>query len=643
MYVAGAVCSLDKIKAHEACYQAGFLGSKFYDAGSLGVKGQQKLDEELALIAEYEKNLRPTPVPLREAARERAKTIGLSKGAKVRHAKNVQKINRISRRALTLRAPIGTKTELESSQSHDNVDTLYALTERNKAKVLPTVGKPCYEFEKNIAPSTLHIQHRKWSGQYRAQVVAQTPPSAAPETNTGERFTERLTKRSVSKIFEAGAYVAQCHEGYTTFITLTFTKEQRLALFGAMAEAEGRLYTPVEFVRDTGTIVHGKDGDYTLLPQKPFKVVKTLETTIGREVSRFLDASKKLYQRGWETPEGVKVEPHYKAKLSDMGPDRMAADFHYMWVAECPANDDGEPNPHVHLLVRWTVKRDLFSAWSQRLEKIWGHGMVHIERIKQPKAASTYLIKAVGYAAKGDNADQGLIRGNRYNISRCSRAPAWETLATFDTDNITAVIKELGYKLEKWKKPLQRSLARINKQKEQTIKAAGIAEQQNKPDDHMKKLQARIIRLEKAAKNIAQDMKVREMNVSTKNIFSITFDGDNAKERMDKFLMWATGARGWSMELIATTGQYDEILKREIYGKSHGIDLSDLRESAWEQYEDEYQRFLENRAYWRGILESASLAIEPTEEEIHQMLAEKYEYLGTSYHVRQRRETEALH
>ncbi|MDN3683915.1 hypothetical protein QW180_07745 [Vibrio sinaloensis] len=53
---------------------------------------------------------------------------------------------------------------------------------------------------------------------------------------------------------------------------------------------------------------------------------------------------------------------------------------------------------------------------------------------------------------KGENADQGLIRGNRYNIARCSRAPAWETLATFEADNITAVIKELGYKLEQWKK-----------------------------------------------------------------------------------------------------------------------------------------------------------------------------------------------
>ncbi|MDN3683917.1 hypothetical protein QW180_07755 [Vibrio sinaloensis] len=64
-------------------------------------------------------------------------------------------------------------------------------------------------------------------------------------------------------------------------------------MFGAIAEAEGRPYTPIRFERDKGTLVHGKDGQYTLLPEKPFKVIKELETTMGREVSRFLDGCKK--------------------------------------------------------------------------------------------------------------------------------------------------------------------------------------------------------------------------------------------------------------------------------------------------------------------------------------------------------------
>ncbi|HHF3091087.1 TPA: hypothetical protein ACPJ1J_004892, partial [Vibrio alginolyticus] len=113
--------------------------------------------------------------------------------------------------------------------------------------------------------------------------------------------------------------------------------------------------------------------------------------------------------------------------------------------------------------------------WAKRLEKIWGHGFAKLERIKKPKAAGSYIIKAVGYAAKGENADQGLIKGNRYNIAKCSRAPAWETLASFEAGNMTAIIKELGYKLEQWKKPIKRQIRKLRNAKEQTIKAKAIA------------------------------------------------------------------------------------------------------------------------------------------------------------------------
>ncbi|WP_174855800.1 hypothetical protein [Vibrio taketomensis] len=57
----------------------------------------------------------------------------------------------------------------------------------------------------------------EWSGQYRAMVVKNTPPSDAPDANVGERFTERLTKRCVSKVFESAAYVAQCKDGFLLF------------------------------------------------------------------------------------------------------------------------------------------------------------------------------------------------------------------------------------------------------------------------------------------------------------------------------------------------------------------------------------------------------------------------------------------
>ncbi|PMO52561.1 hypothetical protein [Vibrio splendidus] len=652
LHVGGAVRPLDKIQDANASYEAGFLGSRFYQHSDFSewaeIENQKAREYDQWHFLKTKKSAETWQLvkdgklslicpeyytkPNREAHAVGVETIGLSKGAKVRHDKIQPKVNRISQRLRVLQHPTGRKTELDSRRGHDNFESLYTTSERNQARILP------YESEKVFTPSaspiSVHLQKRDWSGQYRAQVISQTPVGNAPDANFGERYTDKLTKRSVSKIFESGAYVAQCHDGFTTFITLTFSREQRFALFAALVEAEGRPYTPIEFVRDEGSIVHGKDGAFTLLPEKPFNIVKTAETTMGREVSRFLDGCKKMYQRGWETESGDKVAANYKAKLSEFGPDRERSDFHYVWVAECPPSKDsetkeiiGEPNPHIHLIMRWSVEPVYFRDWAKRLEALWGKGMAHIEWIKQPKAASTYLIKALGYAAKGENADQGLIRGNRYNIARCSRAPSWETLATFEAHNITAVIKELGYKLEQWKKPMQRSLKRINAQKDQTVKAKAIATKQDKPQTDLDKLQGRIIRLEHAAKKVSQDMKQREMHVSSQNRFSITFDGEQAKSRLDKFLFWAAGARGWSMEVIGATGQYCEKEQREIYGTQHDIDLSDIRELARELYRENYQTFIDKRAYWRSVLED-SFPIEPSEMEINNAIADKYLALG---------------
>lgn len=635
-HIAAAIRPLDQVKQAYASYEAGFLGSKFYNAGSRSPHGQRLLNDELLKIRAHEQAHFVNTKHIREAAQLAAETIGSSKGAKVRHDKVHLKIQRISKRLQTLRHPIGKKTLLDSRRGHDNHEAMYASTEQHTARILPLKHEKA-GFVPDRSPVSVHLQKRDWSGQYRAQVITQPPVSSAPDANIGERFTEKLTTRSVSKIFEAGAYVAQCHDGFTTFITLTFSIQQRMALFGAMAEAEGRPFTPIEFVRDKGTLIYGKDGWFTQLPEKPFKIVKVAETTMGREVSRFLDGCKKMYQRGWETESGHKIAPHYKAKLSEFGPDREKADFHYVWVAECPPSKDpetgeiiGEPNPHVHLIVRWSVDKAYFQDWAKRLESLWGQGMAHIEWIKQPKAASTYLIKALGYAAKGENADQGLIRGNRYNIARCSRAPAWETLATFEAHNITAVIRECGYKLEQWKKPIQRTLNRINTQKAQTVKAAAIAKKQNKPEEVLKKLQARIIRLEHAARKTKQSMKERGVHVSSSNRFSITFDGKedlDAKEQLDNFLYWACGARGWSMELIGAHGQYDEALERHIYGTLHDIDLSDIRQEAKERYQNQYQQFLNKQAYWESVRKD-SFPEPPDEDEVNYwrtVVANEYE------------------
>lgn len=664
IYVAGAVRPINQIQSSNARFEAGFLVSKknphsqyeqsLLDAGlfkklpiyDLATNRQSLHDKELQLSTAHFKKLNKHSEHVREAARASAESIGSSKGAKVRHKINAERYNKISRTLLTLAAPIGVKTILSDTGAFDNHLATYDSTERNTARILSQRWEKQCPFNEKLAPSMLHIQCRDWSGQYRAMVVANTPPSAAPAANAGERFTEQLTKRSVSKIFESGAYVAQCKDGFKTFLTLTFSRKQRLALFGGMAETEeGNLYTPIEFVRDEGKVIPGKDGLYTELPAKPFQIIKVLETTMGAEVSRFLDAIKKMYQRGWARENGESVTPAFKAVGSEFGPSRELPDFDYLWVAECPMNDDGEPNPHIHMLMNWEVTPDIFRDWAVRLESLWGHGMANLQRIHHSKGASKYLIKAIGYAAKGENAGQGLIRGNRYNIARCSRAPAWETLATFDTDNMTAIIKELGYKLEHWKKPLARSMRRIQAQKEQAIKAAALPV--NQDADKQMKLQQLIIRKERAMKKLSEEMKSREMHASSRKSFSVTFDGDNAKSRLDELLLWAAGARGWSMNLTGMS--FDEAQPNgervPVFKKPDDffVGIGDLKKHADEKYAKEYQQFQDKRAYWKSVLESPPYLEEVDEEEANRMLSMIHAHLGSRYTVRQRRETETVH
>jgi hypothetical protein len=101
-------------------------------------------------------------------------------------------------------------------------------------------------------------------------------------------------------------------------------------------------------------------------------------------------------------------------------------------VAENPDRIDEETgevmgeNPHLHLLMNWRVDYRHFDAWAKRLEKLWGNGFAHLEKLKDPSKAGSYVAKAAGYLSKaqGKN-DQGKIRGNRYGISSQARAPGW--------------------------------------------------------------------------------------------------------------------------------------------------------------------------------------------------------------------------
>ncbi|WP_240205664.1 hypothetical protein [Vibrio sp. CyArs1] len=670
LYIGGAVMPLDRIKKNDASYNAGFFGSKLYtdqeqallDSGAVKkipiydriLNKKSKRDIDLISRTDFFKKVNHTPKHLREAAARIAEEYRLVKGSKSPTGRyRVDNFKKISRLLGPLRARCPSSILLASSQAHDNEHVLYRSTEQNSASILNENGKRA-RGEPNKVPTFVQLMHRDWNETYKLQVITETPSGNAPAENVGARFTEKLNPRAVSRIFEAGAYTAACHGGFTTFLTLTFSKKKRLELFGGMLDeadcqtmgshhpiqykrnmvtsypkrGEKKIWDPItdiggEYitvptkdspyprVMNRGSIIAGPYCDIKQKPEKEFTMEKGLETTIGKEVSRFLDAAKKMYQRGWVADHTTQIDPESGSKYSDLknhkvpmhvqpsieGPTVIPADFHYIWVAECPANEDGEPNPHVHLLLRWSVPEPLFSPWAKRLEKIWGHGFAKLERIRKPTAASSYIIKAVGYAAKGANAGQGLIRGNRYNIARCSRAPDWECLAAFETHNMTAIIREMGSRLEQWKKPLRRKINKLNAAKAQTIKAKAIAKQQGKPEDYKNRLYFRIIRLEKEAQKISKVIRERGVHVSNSNRFCISFDSEDAKQKVDDFMFWAAGARGWAL-------------------KCRNLDLSDVKHSADNFYESSFARFKDNQAYWHSVLHDVVQPIEVDENEV---------------------------
>jgi len=114
------------------------------------------------------------------------------------------------------------------------------------------------------------------------------------------------------------------------------------------------------------------------------------ETTIGAEMKRFIDAWRSRYRKRGKKPPV------------------------FIWVAENPNNS----NPHAHILTNDKIEYRRFRKWARGFEKLWGNGTVHLEKIKHSKAAGRYLLKAVGYLAKGTNGNQGSVAGQRYGVSR---------------------------------------------------------------------------------------------------------------------------------------------------------------------------------------------------------------------------------
>lgn len=318
------------------------------------------------------------------------------------------------------------------------------------------------------------VERRDWSGEHRLRMETRPGAAALTPDNSGDRITAMLTDRGARKISESCYFMACKRGGFSTFVTLTLTPEAR-------AKLGRRALVPMYPLDDAGFpdirteparakqgrlgVQYQTDGEtprYNVAEVSGGKIQARDETTgalytplkmgwvwsVQKEASRFFEAASKMYQRGWqyknERGETVRVAGS-RALYCVEGPatdKRTGAEFtrlkwwreplSYLWVAENPDRIDKETgevlgeNPHIHILMRWRVDYRHFQAWAQRIEKLWGQGTAHLEKIKDPQKAGSYVAKAAGYLSKAQGkGDQGEIRGNRYGISSRARAPGW--------------------------------------------------------------------------------------------------------------------------------------------------------------------------------------------------------------------------
>lgn len=319
------------------------------------------------------------------------------------------------------------------------------------------------------------IQFREWSDEWRVRTQIETS-SQQPQAPEGERSTDMLTDRAARKIADSCHYMALQKGGFSTFVTGTFSEEKRQAI------AAG-------------------------------------ETSIQREVTRTMDAMKKMYLRGWQRESGEKIAP-------------AGAEFCYLWVVEIPKNEQGEDNPHIHLMLNWRVEKKLFSEWAERIERLWANGYFHLEKIKDPLCAGAYMAKAAGYMTKAQNDDsQGKVKGNRYGISKPARAPDWCTMSRTEYGIMARLIADMHDALSTKYGAEYEARRRLNRELSETPKGT------RKRRDIGQKLQKVRERISKIPVVCSQ--------------YQIVLKGGDS---FGKFIDWA-GSQGWGQ----TSGRPDNL------------------------------------------------------------------------------------
>lgn len=437
-----------------------------------------------------------------------------------------------------------------------------------------------------------NLTYRGWSDEYRLRVTTDANPSKAPPQQSGDRVTKFLTTRAAKNILDSGAYVSAVRGGYTTFLTLTFKDEAR------------------------ARIVSG-------------------ESTIGKECSRFFDAIQKMYQRGWTAEKTViEVKNKNDELFSINGFECVANDeeiikpmpdkLDYLWVAEAPTKTKvlcskngfdcvGESvvNPHCHVLMRWNVEPHLFRAWAARIESIWGQGFAKLERIKNADAASGYMLKALGYLLKGDDAmssDQGEIKGNRYNISRPARALPWEHIASFHAEHMASIIGEVKAKLERKAAPTVRAIKDGREAIKDAIKQKAVFK-------NMGRQTATIDAKIKAIEKKIQQHKAHLRRSPVRAVdYMVTFKG---KYPLQKFMNWAVGLRFWNGDSAASEKSPCRLPENL---------LTRARDGVRKTFSKVRNRLIESESFWAQRL-AAILPPEVDEnEQVKQRLNDFYHY-----------------
>ncbi|MDX1801575.1 MAG: hypothetical protein R3303_11640, partial [Marinobacter sp.] len=397
--------------------------------------------------------------------------------------------------------------------------------------------------------------------------------------NSGDRITAMLSERGARKISESCYYMACQHGGFRTFATLTLTSEAReklarrvvVPMFGRddqgftvlpveparakqgpigvnyQSDGETPSYNVAQINQPPETITHEETGR----PYTPMKM--GWAWSVQREASRFFEAASKMYQRGWQYEndkgETVKVKGHEEP-------------LKYLWVAENPDRIDTETgevmgeNPHLHLMMAWSVPYKHFEAWADRLEKLWGHGFAHLEKIKDPQKAGAYVAKAAGYLSKAQGkTDQGKIRGNRYGISSRARAPGWIECERHQVGMMGWLLAEAH---ELWNNKHGDKIQRREKLKWQ-LEAANDTGQRQKIGKLLEGVRRKIEPLPRISKYAA--------------LFK-------SEEQKDRFMAWAD-RRGWTPK--PQNSLWLTEWRREQWRRRHGSRLN-AGPGAWGQW-----------------------------------------------------------